>query len=132
MRIALIVPPFISVPPKRYGGTELFAAQLAQGLDRLGFDVVVYTNGESTVPVEKRWIYPESLWPINAEIHSDLRDINHGAWAVRDAIDSCDIIHISNAPSLAYSRFTDKPFVYTLHHSHEPFLSELYSFYSDV
>ncbi len=132
MRIALIVPPFIPVPPKRYGGTELFAAQLAQGLDLLGFDVVVYTNGESTVPVEKRWIYPESLWPINAEIHSDLRDVNHGAWAVRDAIESCDIIHLSNAPSLAFTRFTNTPCVYTIHHAHEDSLSNLYSFYPDV
>jgi glycosyltransferase involved in cell wall biosynthesis len=132
MRIALIVPPFISVPPKRYGGTELFAAQLAVGLDRLGFDVVVYTNGESTVPVEKRWIYPRGLWPIDAEIHTDLRDINHGAWAVRDAAETCDIIHLSNAPSLSFTRFLDKPFVYTIHHAHEDSLSDFYSYYPDL
>ena len=29
MRIALIAPPFICVPPKMYGGTELFVANLA-------------------------------------------------------------------------------------------------------
>ncbi len=132
MRIALIVPPFISVPPKLYGGTELFAAHLAEGLSRIGFDVVVYTNGESTVPVEKRWIYPESQWPIPADIHNDLRDINHGAWAVRDAVETCDIIHVSNAPTLVHSRFVDTPFVYTIHHSHEDSLSQLYSYYPDI
>lgn len=132
MRIALIVPPFISVPPKKYGGTELFAAQLAQGLDRLGFDVVVYTNGESTVPVERRWLYPQSQWPLTADIHSNLSDINHGAWAVRDASESCDIIHISNAPALANSRFVNTPFVYTLHHPQEQSLSEFYSYYPNV
>ena len=36
MRIALIVSPFISVPPTRYGGTELFIAYLAEGLERRG------------------------------------------------------------------------------------------------
>jgi glycosyltransferase involved in cell wall biosynthesis len=132
MRIALIVPPFIPVPPKRYGGTELFAAQLAEGLDRLGFDVVLYTNGESTVPVEKRWIYPKSNWPIHSDIHNDLRDINHGSWAVRDAAESCDVIHVSNAPSLVHSRFVGAPFVYTIHHSHDSNLSDLYSYYPDV
>jgi glycosyltransferase involved in cell wall biosynthesis len=132
MRIGLIVPSFISVPPKRYGGTELFAAQLAVGLDKLGFEVVVYTNGESTVPVEKRWIYAEEQWPIPADIHNDLRDINHGAWAVRDAVETCDIIHISNAPSLVHSRFTNTPFVYTVHHSHDDNLSQFYSYYPDV
>lgn len=132
MRIALIVPPFISVPPKRYGGTELFAAHLATGLDQLGFDVVVYTNGESTIPVEKKWIYEDSQWPIKAEIHYDLRDVNHGAWAVRDAAETCDIIHVSNAPTLVHSRFVDVPFVYTLHHAHQDALSKHYTFYPDV
>ncbi|HVZ17699.1 MAG TPA: glycosyltransferase family 4 protein [Terriglobales bacterium] len=131
MRIALIVPPFIPVPPKRYGGTELFAAHLAQGLAKLGFDVVIYTNGESTIDVEKRWLYPESLWPIDGEIHTNLRDINHGAWAVHDAAKSADIIHVSNAPSLVHSRFVDIPFVYTLHHPHEKGLSDFYSHYPD-
>jgi len=131
MRIALIVPPFISVPPRRYGGTELFAAHLARGLSKLGLEVVVYTNGESTVPVERRWLYPKSQWPIDSEIHTNLRDINHGAWAVQDAAKSADIIHISNAPSLVHSRFTKVPFVYTIHHPHDPGLSDFYSFYPD-
>ena len=49
MRVALVSPPFLPVPPKKYGGTELFIAQLAEGLKSAGIDVVVYTNGESTV-----------------------------------------------------------------------------------
>ena len=132
MRIALIVPPFISVPPKGYGGTELFAAHLARGLANLGLDVVVYTNGESTVAVEKKWLYPTSLWPINSDIHTDLRDINHGGWAVEDAAKTCDIIHISNAPSLVHSRFVDLPFVYTIHHPRDKGLSNFYSYYPDA
>lgn len=132
MRIALVVPSFIAVPPKRYGGTELFAAQLAEGLTRIGFDVVMYTNGESTVSVEKRWIYPHGQWPIPADIHNDLRDINHVAWAVRDAVELCDIIHISSAPGLVHSRFVNTPYVYTLHHAHDENLSQFYSFYPNA
>lgn len=132
MRIALIVPPFISVPPRRYGGTELFAAHLAEGLSQLGFEVVVYTNGQSTVNVDKRWIYPTEQWPIPTDIHNDLRDINHGAWAVKDAAQTCDILHVSNAPSLVHSRFVSTPFVYTVHHPHDDSLSNLYSFYPEV
>ena len=132
MRVAIIVPPFISVPPKRYGGTELFAAHLAEGLKQLGFEPVVYTNGSSTVDVEKRWLYPEDQWPIPADIHNDLRDINHGAWAVRDAAETCDIVHISSAPALVHSRFVNTPFVYTVHHTHDQGLSNFYSFYPDT
>ena len=132
MKIALIVPPFIPVPPRRYGGTELFAAQLAEGLQKLGNEVVVYTNGESTVPVERRWLYPDSMWPIDSEVHNNLRDINHGGWAVQDAMQWADVIHVSNAPTLTYSRFSDVPFVYTIHHPYDKGLSEFYSYYPDT
>src|SRR6476661_2490130 len=67
MRIALIAPPFIPVPPVEYGGTELFIAQLGEGLRAEGIEVVVYANGESTVGVETRWRYRESQWPIRGE-----------------------------------------------------------------
>ena len=48
MRIALVAPPFIPVPPRTYGGTELFIAHLAEGLKLEGLVVVFYANGEST------------------------------------------------------------------------------------
>jgi len=60
MKVALIAPPFISVPPADYGGTELFVAHLAEGLQKSGMEVVVYTNGESTVDVERRLIFDRS------------------------------------------------------------------------
>ncbi|HEX9256248.1 MAG TPA: glycosyltransferase family 4 protein [Candidatus Angelobacter sp.] len=132
MRIALIAPPFITVPPKLYGGTELFIAKLAEGLDRLGLEVIVYTNGESTIGVEKRWLYPKEQWPLSGDIHDNLKDLNHTAWAVRDAAESCEVIHLNNAAGVACSRFVDCPFVFTVHHPHEPGLSEYYAFYPEV
>ena len=55
MRIGLIAPPFIAVPPRGYGGTELFVANLARELHALGHDVTVYANGESSLPCPVRW-----------------------------------------------------------------------------
>src|SRR5579859_5831164 len=52
MKIALVVAPFIAVPPADYGGTELFVAHLAEELQRAGTEVIVYANGESKVNVE--------------------------------------------------------------------------------
>ena len=133
MRIGLVAPPFISVPPTNYGGTELFIAHLAVGLKKLGHEVIVYANGESTVPVECRSLYPKSEWPIKGEVHSSLKDINHGAWAIADAAAAgCDLVHLNNAPGLVYSRFLPIPFVYTIHHPHEERLSEFYSYFSDI
>ncbi len=132
MRVALIAPPFISVPPKDYGGTELFVAHLALGLKQLGIEVIVYSNGESTADVERRWIYPHGQWPIKGEVFDSLKDLNHTAWAVRDAQNCCDVIHLNNAPGLVASRFVDQPFIYTIHHPHEKGLSEFYGYYPEV
>lgn len=132
MRVGLISPPFIPVPPKLYGGTELFVAHLAEGLQQRGIDVVVYSNAESTVKAENRFIYGKAEWPVQSEIHAQFKDANHTAWAVRDAADSCDIIHLNNATGITYSRFLDAPFVCTVHHPKVPELSEFYRFYPDV
>src|SRR5579872_397410 len=132
MRIGLVAPPFISVPPKDYGGTELFIAQLAEGLQKRGFEVVVYTNGESTIGVEKRWIYPAAQWPIKADGNAFLKDIEHSAWAMQDGASTCDLLHVHAAPILTYSRFIDTPIVCTLHGPHDPKLSEFYARYPRV
>jgi glycosyltransferase involved in cell wall biosynthesis len=132
MRIALIAPPFIAVPPQQYGGTELFIAHLARGLRDLGLEPVVYTNGESTIDVERRWIYPKACWPLKGEIYDNLMDVNHTAWSVADAARDCDVIHLNNVPGLVHSRFVDLPFVYTVHHAHEPGLSTFYNQYPRV
>lgn len=133
MRVALVSPPFLPVPPKRYGGTELFIAQLAEGLKRSGIDVVVYTNGESTVGVEKRWLYKDQQWPIRGEVFDNLQDFNHASWAVFDAAADCDIIHLNNVSALMFTRFVpDRKFVYTIHHVHEEKLSDIYQFFPNV
>lgn len=132
MRIALIAPPFISVPPRRYGGTELFIGQLAEGLKQSGIDVVVYANGDSTVDVEVRSLYRESEWPLNGEIFGNLKDVNHTTWAIADAARDCDIIHLNNAPGLASTRLINLPVVYTVHHPHEQALSDFYSYFPQI
>ncbi len=132
MRIALIAPPFIAVPPEDYGGTELFVAHLAEGLHRAGAEVVVYANGESKVDVERRWIYQHAQWPIKPGEHSWLKELNHASWAICNASKECDIIHIQSAQGLALSHFTDRPTVVTLHGPHDQKLSEFYAHYPNA
>ncbi|MGH9586282.1 MAG: glycosyltransferase family 4 protein [Acidobacteriaceae bacterium] len=132
MRVALIAAPFIPVPPKQYGGTELFIAHLAEGLVRRGIDTVVYSNGESKVKVENRYLYRAMEWPVHTDVQAQFKDSNHTAWAVQDASQSCDVIHLNNATGLTFSRFVDSAFVYTVHHPRVDALSEFYRFYPDV
>ncbi len=132
MRVSLVAPPFLPVPPKKYGGTELFIAQLAEGLKNSGIDVVVYTNGESTVGVETRWLYQSPQWPVSGEVYDNLKDFNHASWAIHDAARDCDVIHVHNVPALMFTRFVKSKFVYTIHHVHEEDLSEIYNFFPEV
>ncbi len=132
LRVALIAPPLIPVPPTDYGGTELFVAHLATALVDKGIEVIVYANGESTVDAERRWIYRHSEWPIKHAEPAWLRDLNHTSWAIHDAESQCDIIHVQSAQALTFSRFVRHPFVLTLHGPHDDKNSELYSFFPDV
>jgi glycosyltransferase involved in cell wall biosynthesis len=132
MRVALIAPPFLPVPPRKYGGTELFIAQLAEGLQRKRVDVVVYTISESTVGVETRWFYKNSQWPVKGEVYDNLKDMNHSSWAIHDASKDCDVIHLHNVPALMFTRYVKNEFVYTIHHVHDQPLSDTYANFPDV
>jgi glycosyltransferase involved in cell wall biosynthesis len=132
LKIALIAAPFIAVPPPGYGGTELFVAHLAEGLHREGVGVVVYTNGESTVNVERRSLYRHAQWPIKEPEQAWIRELNHSAWSIHDAERDCDIIHVQSAAGIALTPFVKPPMVLTVHGPHEPYLSEYYSHYPQV
>ena len=61
LRIGIIAPPWVQVPPSQYGGTELVLDRLARGLTAEGHAVDLFTTGESTCPVPRSWLYPAAL-----------------------------------------------------------------------
>jgi len=63
MRIGLVAPPWVPVPPTGYGGTEAVVDLLARGLRAAGEEVVLFTLGCSTCPVPRRWVYEEPQVP---------------------------------------------------------------------
>ena len=132
MRVALIASPFISVPPTRYGGTELFIANLAEGLARLDVKVDVYANGESRVKASLHSRYARQDWPLASETTGVTKEVDHMAWAVDEADTNCDIIHVSSALGVPFSRFSRRPFVCTLHHPAEAGSTDLYERYDAV
>src|SRR6476659_6083874 len=109
MRIALIAPPFISIPPKAYGGTELFLAHLADGLHERGHQVTVYANGESSVDCELKWRYPVTEWPISHPVAAQLKNHDHTAWAIADAARSADVLHINDTIGVPLTLFVKAP-----------------------
>jgi glycosyltransferase involved in cell wall biosynthesis len=51
MRIGLVAPPWVSVPPPAYGGTEMVVDLLATGLQAAGHEVILAAAADSTCPV---------------------------------------------------------------------------------
>jgi glycosyltransferase involved in cell wall biosynthesis len=132
MRIAIVASPFIPVPPLRYGGTELFIATLVDALSAKGVDVVVYANGESNVNAELRWRYPHSDWPLAHESAGMTKELDQISWALEDAAEDCDIVHVNSALAVTFSRHTPSSMMCTLHHAYDPALHDLYSQYQNV
>jgi glycosyltransferase involved in cell wall biosynthesis len=134
MRVALVAPPFLPVPPVRYGGTELFISHLARGLVERGHQVTVYANGESRLPagMQLRSIYPASEWPLDRPAEAGVKELAHTAWACDDAAGACDVIHVNGVSGVILSRFLDVPVVATLHHAKDETISQVFTQYPDV
>ena len=113
MRIGLIAPPWIPVPPPAYGGTEEVIDNLARGLTALGHDVVLFTVGESSCPVPRRWLFRSPAEPMG----DHFRESAH-VLAAYEALADADIIHDHTdlGPVLAGRRGKARqPVVTTIH-----------------
>ena len=89
MRIGLLAPPWLAVPPRGYGGTELVVDALARALSALGHDVLLAAPGDSTCPVPRVPDLPESR---PKRIESGVLEaafVLAGHRALRD----CDVVH---------------------------------------
>lgn len=126
MKIALISTPFVSVPPRDYGGTELIVHELAEGLVARGHEVTVFATGDSNTSARLESLYPQPQWPPDS-----LVEVNHVSWAfsrIKGA--GYDVVHCHAVSALAVGRLLPElPVVYTLHHVRDDRLSGLYSYF---
>ncbi|EIV96196.1 glycosyltransferase family 4 protein [Frankia sp. QA3] len=89
MRIGLLAPPWMPVPPGSYGGTEGVVDQLARGLAATGQQVRLYALEGSSTPVPT--ICPPAIggMPQMGNGPVELRHVIDGY----DALADCDLIH---------------------------------------
>jgi glycosyltransferase involved in cell wall biosynthesis len=91
LRIGLIAPPNVQVPPPRYGGTESVVDHLARGLQAAGCEVLLATTGDATCPVDRCWTLPEAL---GTDIDPVDDELAHVSFAHHELVAAgCDIIH---------------------------------------
>ncbi|MCC7107016.1 MAG: glycosyltransferase family 4 protein [Chloroflexi bacterium] len=62
MRIAQVAPPFQSIPPHRYGGTERVISLLTEELVRRGHDVTLFASGDSSTSARLVPTVDTALW----------------------------------------------------------------------
>jgi len=131
MRIAQIAPPWITVPPAGYGGTEWVVKYLCDGLAAAGHRVVLFASGDSQTPAELRALFPEPQTAMmalpSAMTSYDARHVSFALEQIR-ADGGFDVVHDHSGFLLvAFRRFVDLPPV--LHTVHCAFDTHAYPFY---
>lgn len=117
MKIALISPPWIPIPPAGYGGIESVVYHLAEGLKAKGHEVILYATGDSNVSVDLRYFYKKSLGrDALLEKEHIFFFLSQMHFALKDMPKDVDIIH--NHCEYAGMYLLDQlktPFIHTLH-----------------
>lgn len=123
MKVGLLAPPWVPVPPPSYGGTEAVVDRLARGLVATGHEVLLFAPGDSTCPVPS----VSNTWPARPlEIGITTVELAH---VIRghDALSACDIVHDHTLAGPAIGRRRGAPPIVTT--SHGPFTPEVSGVY---
>jgi glycosyltransferase involved in cell wall biosynthesis len=114
LRIAMIAPPWFTVPPRGYGGVENVCADLVDGLVARGHTVTLIGAGApGTRANEFVSTYPE---PPSGRLGEPLPEVLHSAAAARvlDGID-VDLVHDHTLAGPLLARGRRVPTVVTMH-----------------
>jgi glycosyltransferase involved in cell wall biosynthesis len=111
LRIGVLAPPWVPVPPQTYGGTEIMVDILCRGFAEHGHTPVLFTPGDSTCPVEKVVTKPSSQMPPDKyQEQIQLAAIMRQAKSLK-----LDIIHSHLEGILAFADLLPCPVVCTVH-----------------
>lgn len=123
MNIAIISTPFASVPPDRYGGTELFIYEIVQQMVKRGHKVTLYATGDSSVQADLIFRYDKYIYE-----NSLLIEFNHYSFSISDILkkNNFDIIHINSPLTFFFTKKMAIPSIATLHHIQSDGTSSIY------
>jgi glycosyltransferase involved in cell wall biosynthesis len=123
LKVGLLSPPWVPVPPPAYGGTELMVDQLARGLTAAGQHVTLYATGDSTAPATIAHSIGAAAEDRIGEGALELRHAMNGY----EALVGCDVIHDHTLVGPAWALASGQARVVTT--CHGPFADELRSIY---
>lgn len=115
LRIGILAPPMIPIPPPAYAGTERIIAVLAAELERRGHRVTVFASGDSDPAGQLVAVMPDSTWKHDGEgggMPGLVLSTAH-AWRQQDRF---DVVHSHvEAAGFLFARYARLPVVSTLH-----------------
>lgn len=115
LRIALVAPPLIPIPPPRYAGTERVVAALADGLVARGHHVTLFASGDSTAGSETVAVLPSAAWYGRSTGDNAVYAMLASTAALEQA-DRFDIVHSHvDVMSLPLARQARVPVLTTFH-----------------
>lgn len=130
MDVALVSTPFVPVPPRAYGGTELVVDALARALVRAGHRVTLFATGDSAPAPgrELQALFPRAVWP--PDPYAEMLHCRFAADAI--AARRFDVVHAHAPALLVFSDRLRAPVVATLHHAADPALARLHARFPEV
>jgi glycosyltransferase involved in cell wall biosynthesis len=123
LKIGLLSPPWVAVPPPAYGGTESIVDRIARGLVAAGHHVTLYATGDSTAPVPLAYSVATAAADRMGEGTVELRHVMEGY----EALAGCDIVHDHTLVGPAWALACGRSRVVTT--CHGPFVGELRAIY---
>jgi glycosyltransferase involved in cell wall biosynthesis len=91
LRVGIVAPPWVPVPPEGYGGTEAMVDVLARGLQEAGHEVHLVCREGSTCPVD-RICPPATAAPVViGDMLAEIRHVATAYQALRDL--DVDVVH---------------------------------------
>ena len=115
LRVLLVAPPLLPVPPPTYAGTERVVHAIGEELHRRGHHVALVASGDSDVAYEHIPTVAESLWSTGyvGDITGYMQHTVEVAW--REA-HRFDIVHAHlEAHGIVFAAHCETPVVSTLH-----------------
>jgi glycosyltransferase involved in cell wall biosynthesis len=126
LRIAQLAPPFESVPPAGYGGTERVVHTLTEALVRRGHDVTLFASGDSRTSARLVPIVDRALWHLSEPCNDFASHQVQIFDTIRAEIDEFDVVH-SHLDVFGFALAHDGPLITTLHGRLD--VPQLYSIY---
>jgi glycosyltransferase involved in cell wall biosynthesis len=121
MRIAMLSPFEESVPPKKYGGTELIVSNLIMEFVKMGHDVTLFATGDAEVPCKVEAIFPQAIRKIppfdtDQKARESVKWVGIGRIIEKLQKEKFDIVHSHIGwRLLTLGNLINQPLVTTLH-----------------